>query len=188
MNRRLSVLVALLATAVVACNETGTDLEGPGTFDAEVTGELETSINGSAIYGPSSGTASGAGFVLSLISRETSGGRPRQVILFVDEGGEQPEVGTTVLLDEHAWSETALEETFPPDLYAIFANFVGDLVPLYTSTGGELVVTESTGSRLRGSFDFPARFIHETDTSTDTLDVVVSGTFEALPGTPEIAF
>jgi hypothetical protein len=188
MRQIRSAPIVLLALAA-ACNDSSTDIEGPGTFDAEVTGEVTATVNGSAVFGQAAATESGNGFVLSLVSRKQTGsGRPEQVVVFIHEAAERPPVGTLDLLDMTAWRDTAAVNTYPAGPYGLFVDFTGALVPIYSSAGGELSITESTETRLAGTFQFPGEVLVTTESGTDTLEVQVTGSFEAVAGTPAVSF
>lgn len=184
---RAAALLTVVLIGAPGCDDSTTDLGGPGRFTAEVSGGLAGSFEGTATFGAVTGTESGSAFVVSLLSdEETPDGRPARIIAFVHEQGSRPDTGAVSLLDAPAWADTATA-AFPDSLYAIFVDLGEEGEPLYRSAGGVLEVSTSSGAVLTGAFTFDA-VLSAGGTSAAPVRVTVTGELEAVPGEPRVSF
>ncbi|HUH14042.1 MAG TPA: hypothetical protein VMK65_13085 [Longimicrobiales bacterium] len=153
----------------------GRDEVATGTFEAQVSGLVTTTLGGSARFGtvldpetgiavwvlnlaPASGSVAGVHFV-------RRGPRPTTDVTLgeIRAGGELPgaEVGGVFVAAEGV---------------RIQAGFF--------STTGALDITQSTVDAMAGSFEFDARgYVVRPDGSVQQGEVRVRGTYDALPGT-----
>lgn len=186
---RVFALIASCALVGLACDNLLTDLiEGPGTFTATVTGDVTSEFSGRAVFGDVELSGGGTAFAVALISSDTVDGEPSDLIVFLDEGERDIGEGTNALLEYRAWSDTTEFGTLRPP-FAIYVNPNEPDVGLTAySEGGEIELSEASTDRFAGSFDFPAQMLLITSTSTDTIAVQATGSFDAIPGDPQSAF
>lgn len=170
--------VAVMATACGGDDDNG---NGPGRgnngeFTASVAGDVETEFDGWAYFGEGEDEEGNVGFGLAL-SEVEAGEMNGGVITFV-------RIGATSLPEgEYALSD-ATGELADGDVVALAIDTEGNqLAAMFLSTGGTLNVTSSSGSRIRGTFEFTASGIVMEDPETQ-LDVTVEGTFDAV-GQPD---
>lgn len=166
--RRIWSLLGITVLLTAACDDKD-DPSGPQSdreYSATVTGALSESIEGPAFFGTDTSEGEPV-FVIGLGSQASE-----HVIALVREGSARPGVGSYDISDP-------FEVQGAGDFTAIHIVGEGDvLVASFIATSGTLTITESTTSRLRGTFQYEAEgFIGED--SEDPVTVTVSGSFDA---------
>jgi len=170
-----------LATVVVlaACGGDDKDTTGPGngggarTFSAAVSGDVQASIKGEALFGQASDPEYGDVFGLEM--SET--GQGEGFIQVVRLGGQVPGPGTYAIAD--AIDGTPRDGDF---VAMAFDSDDGEPTAIFVATGGTLKVTSSSGSAFKGTFTFDAQGGLFSDPE-NTLTIKVSGAFHASPAT-----
>jgi hypothetical protein len=172
--------IALAAAAVLAaCGGDDKDATGPGngggatTFSADVSGDLQASLKGAALFGQA--TDPEYGDVFGLEMSETGAGEG--FIQVVRLGGEVPSPGTYAIAD--ALNGTPADGDF---VAMAFDSDNGEPTAIFVATGGTLKVTSASGSAFKGTFTFNAQGGLFSDPET-TLSIKVSGSFHATPAT-----
>lgn len=127
------------------------------TFEATVSGAVEGEISGTAFSGGSGG-GGGWGLVLGVVTLKTSSGLDGSITI-VRNMGDQPGEGTYSILE--------IPDEENEDFYAI--AIIGD--GAYSATQGNLQITQSSGSNVRGTFGF--------DASDGTQTITIEGGFNA---------
>lgn len=147
---------------------------GPGTFDAQVSGLVTATLEGSATFGtvvdpetgvslwvmnlvPASGSVAGVHFVRRGTRPTGDAGLGE-----IDEGGTLPDT----------------------QVGGVFISAQGVQIQAgFFSTSGALDVTASTAEAMEGTFDFDAAgYLVNPDGSVEQGEVRVSGRYDALPG------
>ena len=151
-----TTLFALLAAGCGSAVEPGS---GPGTASVTATGAVSASGSGLALFQSAS---SGGTSLFQIMLTPTTATTVWQVQV-VNYSGRLP-VGTHQLLPLSASS------TSPT---ASFYYTTGGTMTMYNATSGELVITASSQSAVRGTFHFTAANVNGTGT------VTADGTFNA---------
>jgi hypothetical protein len=164
MPRRLLPLAAglPLIAALLACTDSTGPVEG-GEFEAQVSGEYSLELQGRASFG----VFPGEGFGLNL--QPASGSH---ILAIARRTEARPAVGTYVM-------------TSPDEAGGYYAVFIsqGASGPItFASQQGELVITESSATRLSGTFQFAAQE-YRGPNQTGDREIWVVGSFTA-PCTP----
>ena len=182
-------ILSFALMALVACGGDPTTVEGPGTFSATITGGADDEFSGRAVFGTTEQATGDSALVLSLISTDSINERPDHAILLVDPGARDLATGTNPLLNYHEWTDTSStqEVSVPYGIYADPQGWDGAGITA-VSGGGEVSLTEMNGERITGTFDFPVLGILVRNTGVDTFSARLTGSFEAIPGTPETQF
>jgi hypothetical protein len=174
--------MALAAVAVLAsaCGGDG-DGTGPGdggangNFSAEVTGDVETSFSGYAYHGEGEDEQGNQGYGI-VLSEVEAGNENGGVLTFVRIGSSSLPAGDYTVKDPSA-------ELQDGDVVALAPDTDGNaLVAMFASTGGTLHISSSSGSQIKGTFDFDATGVVFADPETE-LNVTVAGSFttKSLP-------
>jgi hypothetical protein len=152
IRRATQALMVLLSLGVGACGD-GTGPSGPGTGSATISGAVSASGGGISLFASEQG-------LFEVLVASTTGTWQIQIANY----SGRPEMGTYALtpLDPSSESPTAA-------LY--HASPAG--VTMYESTSGQLVITSSSASSVRGTFSFTGRDVDGTAT------VTVQGSFDA---------
>ena len=147
---------------------------GAGTFDAQVSGLVTTSLEGSARFGtvvdPETGVAL---WVMNLVPAEGSVGG----VHFVRRG-PRPESGVSL-------GEIGAGGTLPAsDVGGVFVDAAGVQIQAgFFSTSGTLDIDASSVDAMEGTFDFRANgYLVNPDGSVEQGEVRVSGRYDAIPG------
>ena len=164
MKHPLSIALITLAGALAACDSdsTGPDEEA-GTYELEVTGTFNETGEGPAWFG-SEVNDDGNPVFMVLLGDENS----RHAVFLATEGATRPDVGTY---------EIGLEGW---ELIHIVSNDE-ELLGMFIAQDGEIRITASSSSALRGEVDYVASGVfNEEEAVTGTI------TFDAVPA-PESA-
>lgn len=178
-SMRWTALMA--ATVLVACGGDENGPAGPGnggatTFSADVTGDVETSITGAALFGQATDPEYGDVFGLELA--ET--GEGESLIQVARVGGAVPAPGSYAIKDAINGSPQN------GDFVAMaFDSDNGQPAAIFVATGGTLQVTTSTATAFKGTFSFTAEGGLFSDPET-TLTIQITGSFHATPATQGI--
>jgi len=171
--------MTLAAAAVLAGCGDNKDATGPGdggaarSFSAEVTGDVQTSVKGEALFGQA--TDPDYGDVFGVQMSETGAGE--SVIQVMRLGGAIPTPG------EYTIADALYGAPKDGDFVAMaFDSDNGQPAAVFVATGGRLNVTSTSGSTFKGTFTFDAQGGLFSDPET-TLTIKVSGTFNASPAT-----
>lgn len=151
---------------------------GPTTFSAEVTGDVQTTVQGAALFGTRTDEAQGTLFGVEMA--ETGAGE--SVIQIIRLGGQVPAVGTYQIVD--ALNGTPQDGDF---VAMAFDSDSGQPTAIFVGIGGTLNVTSSTATAFKGTFTFDAEGGLFSDPET-TLSIKVDGSFHATPAPEGIRF
>lgn len=179
MTGQRNLLAPALAAFLVACGGEGSPTEpgdgGSRTFSAEVTGDLEDSLRGEALFGSVEDPEHGPVFAIEM--SELAGGG---VIQLVRVGGETPKAGEYPVADGIDGSPAT------GDFVALaFDSENGEPVSVFVARSGTVTIAGGDGSSLRGSFSLKAEGGLFSDPDR-TLAVTISGSFAAGPGTAAV--
>lgn len=158
--KRSSLLLALVvAVVILGCDSDGSDGGGRipsqvATFEASITGDLEMDIDGTAYSGV---VASRWGLTMTIAAKDGYG-----AIVFLRNGGLRPEPGTY----------TIGGLTPAQDFYT---SPVVDGLSFTAAPAGTVVITVSTPTNVRGTFEFDAA----AGTVGNPTSVHISGGFNA---------
>jgi hypothetical protein len=167
-------LATLAALVLAGCDSTtGPDVDA-GEFTVEVTGDLDSSVSGSAVHGGGEDSEGADIWVISLTGVDGTG---EGISISFFRYGTRPGTGDfaledvteTDILGSGQWGAfiTAME-----DGSAIFIGF---------STGGTVEITSSSAERLAGTFEFDAVGF-DPDLPETEIMVSASGSFDAETG------
>ena len=162
-QRRAIVLAtsALFSLAAAGCGSDGPLSPGMGTGSLTATGAVSTSGSGLALF--QSISSGGTSLFQVVIAPVTQGTTTWQLQIANYSG--RLEVGTYNLTPLSGSSITPT---------ANFYYTSGGTMQMFNSTSGELVITSSSSTAVRGSFTFTA-----TDPSGGASSVTVQGSFNA---------
>jgi hypothetical protein len=168
--------VAVLASACGGDDDNGTGPGGGrlGSFNADVSGDLETDFDGWALFGAQSEEGGeGFGLVMSEIENENDAGGTITIIRL-----------NATSMPTGAYDFKAFEEAENDgDVVALATDSEGDdLKAIFTSTGGTLNVTSSSNSELKGNFTVEMVGQVFADPETE-YTITVEGSFSAKKGT-----
>jgi len=156
----------LLGLGVLSCG--GDGITSPGTGNVSASGAVSASGNGVAIF--QSVSIGGTNlFQIAVQPAMQTGDAVWQ--LQIVRYAERPAVGTYPLVELSASSG---------DPTANFAYMSGGTMELFTAVSGELFITSSSPTAVRGTFTFTAE-----STTNSARTVMVEGSFAAMcpPGT-----
>jgi hypothetical protein len=171
--------LAAVAVMATACggddNDGGTGPGGRlGSFNADVTGDLETSFDGWALFGAQSEEGGeGFGLVMSEIDDANDAGG---TITIVRLNATSLPTGE---YDIKAFESAANDG----DVVVLATDSNGDeLAAIFTSTGGTLNVTTSNANSLKGTFtvEMVGQVFEDPETE---YTITVEGSFDAEKGT-----
>lgn len=162
-------LVGLVGLGL-ACGENGIEPTVEGSFTTTITGDLQRTLSGRAIFGVT--TVSGYdGFVIAL-EQGTSASLNVDLVLLGRFNTQRPNVGT---YDIHeAGCTNCSEDNF--DGGYVFQRPDG-AAGFYTSESGQLTITRSTADTVAGSCSFSAVNLFDAQ---EEIEIV--GEFTAVPG------
>jgi hypothetical protein len=162
-QRRAMVLAtfALFSLAAAACGSDGPLAPGIGTGSLTATGAVSTSGSGLALF---QSISSGGTSLFQVVIAPVSQGAATWQLQIANYSGRL-EAGTYSLTPLSAGSSTPT---------ANFYHTTGGAMQMFNSTSGELVITSSSSSAVRGTFTFTA-----TDPAGGTSAVAVQGSFNA---------
>jgi hypothetical protein len=174
MKCRHPVLATVLALAVLtACGDkksptgpgTGT---GAGTFTATVAGDVTLNMSGQALFWQETvGSATEWGLVLVPSLDNVT-----QIIELWREAGGRPGTGTFAIANMDEAGPSAIAGVFYAELGTDHAAFFG-------STGGQLTISQSSTSRMQGSFSMTAEGFIATGSAVEEGAVTVTAQFDA---------
>jgi hypothetical protein len=168
-------LYTLLAAAVVGACSDDSDPIGPrpgGIYTAAVTGGVTASLTGSALFGADMNDDGDMIFAIALGDSTSD-----HVVILARKGTTRPVPGTYTLVN-------ALDSGAVDGWTALHIVGNGDeLAEMFLGTSGELVITESSADRLKGTFGYAGRGIPGTVPSAEPVTITVQGTFDAAPAT-----
>lgn len=171
MSRRLALTVMAVAM-VAACGGSTTEPGPQGSFQASVTGDLTLSLSGEAVFG----TQEESGFIIAM-EQGTVGGSSADFVMIGRDSPDRPAPGTYEIVSGTCTTCTS------EDFAGLYLHQITVLdLGLYWSLTGSFTIDTSTEERVAGSFSFTATFrILLGDVTAE--DVVLEGTFSAVPGT-----
>ncbi len=171
--RRTRWMALTAAMVLAACGGDGGTGPGNGNtpaFTAEVTGDVETSVKGDALYGEVVDPEAGAAFAVEMSEDDPTGGALIQIIRI---GAGTPAAGTYALTDavngnpgEGDWVATAYD----------VEN--GQLTAIFAATAGTVKVTKIANGTFEGTFSFTAVGGLLED-PTQEMTIAVDGRFKA---------
>jgi hypothetical protein len=166
-RRRAALAVAtsaLLSLAATACGSDGVLAPGIGTGNVSASGAVATSGSGLALF---QSISSGGSSLFQVVVVPVSAGQTTTPVwqLQIANYSGRPEVGTYDL------SPLSASSTDPT---ANFYYATGSTIDSYNSVSGELIITSSSTSAVRGTFSFTA-----TNVSGGAGTVTVNGSFNA---------
>jgi hypothetical protein len=153
---------ALLALSAGACGGDATGPSGPGTGNLTASGAVTASGSGIALF-QSASTASGSLFQLLVAPTSPTTATTWQIQIVHYSG--RPAAGT------YALSALSASSTNPT---ASFYYTSGGSMRMFNATSGQLVITSSTSSGVRGTYAFTGLEVQGTST------VTAQGSFDAL--------
>ena len=162
-QRRAMMLAmsALFSLAAAGCGGDGPLAPGIGTGSLTATGAVSASGSGLALF---QSISSGGTSLFQVVIAPLSQGTTTWQVQIANYSGRL-ETGTYSLTPLSAGSSTPT---------ANFYYTTGGTMQMFNSTSGELVITSSSSSAVRGSFTFSA-----TDPAGGTSAVTVQGSFNA---------
>jgi hypothetical protein len=167
-NLRRSMILAIFCLATAGC---GSDsLLGPGLGNGSLTASGVVSVSGTGFAVFQSASSGGTSLFQIVIAPLTQSSTVWELQIANYSG--RLAVGT------YGLSPLSGSSTNPT---ATFFYAPGATMQLFNSTSGQLVITSSSSSEVRGTYTFTA-----TDTSDGTRSVTVHGSFTAqcTPGAP----
>ncbi len=175
--------MALVAAAVLTgCGGDGNGPTGPGNgkpaFTADVTGDVQTSVNGDAKFGNVvDGETGQSAFAVEMAEDDPTGGALIQIVRI---GNWTPAVGSYALTDavngnpgDGDWVATAYDSDN------------GQVTAIFAATTGTVKITGASNGKLQGTFSFDAVGGQIADPNT-SMAISVSGRFTASPGTAQL--
>jgi hypothetical protein len=162
-QRRAMVLstLAFFSLTAAGCGSDGPTAPGVGTGSITATGAVSTSGSGLALF---QSISSGGTSLFQVVIAPLSQGATTWQLQIANYSGRL-EAGTYSLTPLSAGSSTPT---------ANFYYTTGGAMQMFNSTSGELVITASSSSAVRGTFTFTA-----TDPAGGTSAVTVQGSFNA---------
>ena len=157
LRLRATLLTALAAVSLAACDSSSDDDGDLGTFQAQVTGAAQASLGGQAVF-----------------AVQTEDGETASAIALIDEDEEDV---AFLLMDGRVTAKT----------YTIAGETAGAMLLLgdddetgamYVSETGTITVTRADAARVVGTFDVTAVNIADEDET-----VRLRGSFDAKSGT-----
>lgn len=170
---RAKVITLAMAMFLAACGGDGDGGTGPGNgaaFKADVTGDVETSVQGDALYGEIIDPEAGAAFAVEMSEADPTGGALIQILKI---GAGVPVPGSYALTDGI--------NGMPGDgdwVAAAYDSENGALTAIFVATGGTVKVTDAGNGKFKGTFSFNAEGGLLEDPGT-TLKITVKGQFNA---------
>lgn len=161
MKRMMSIALLAFTGMTAACDDDSTGPVVNGTFQLEVTGALAETADGPAWFGSDVDDDGEPVFAL-LLGEEDS----RHLVIAGRQGSTRPAVGTYTI-GENGW-----------DVVHIVSDD-DELLGLFYAVEGEITITTSSSSSLRGTIDFVATGI----LGEEEAEIEGSITFEAAPAT-----
>ena len=148
-----------------------------GYFSMNVTGDMEGSFEGSAVFGHEENPETGQdvfGIMLFAPGDDIN-------LSFMKGGADSPDTGT-IDIGDFDWEDFAGEFFFSEDEFlASLFEIMPEAMKLFFSDGGTIAFEQSTAELLEGSFEFSATGIR-TDMPLVELEIDVSGSFSAVGG------
>lgn len=158
MKRMMSIGLLAVTMTAAACDSDSTGPDAQGSYDLEVTGAFTETAEGRAWFGSDVNDDGDPVFML-LFGDESS----RHLVIAGREGASRPDVGTHVI-EEGSW-----------DLLHVISDDE-ELLGMFYATEGEIIITSSSSSRIRGTIEFVAtELFGEGETVTGSI------TFDAVP-------
>jgi len=152
-------------------------VEERGWFSVTITGDIEETISGEALYAyfdePASGTEGAVLNFLTTRLRVTVTGK-------ISRFNEATEYQIVEYNSAFVFPEGLSDNTF----YGFYVNEDLQFSEHFLSHSGRIETVSITDDRLEGVLNFVASGISQTD-PTDTVSVTVSGNFEAVKGSLE---
>jgi hypothetical protein len=163
MKRLMSIGLLAFAGVLAACgdNDPAGPGSGTGTFELELTGALDETADGPAWFGADENEEGDPVFVLLL-----GDGEDRHFVMVGKEGSSRPAVGSYPI-SITGWN---------------LVHIVSDdeeLLGMFVGMEGEITITHSSSSSLRGTIDFVATGL----IGEQQGEVEGSVTFNARPAT-----
>ena len=162
---------------LVACDSSGDD-DGDGSRlgngSASVTGALTSQFSGSAVFTVSE-DQQGSGFILLIADTDDPTEDEPTEFVTVLRRGERPAVGTYDL---------EVDSTNVPVMIAGYYKASGSSETIVAGVTGTLTITESTSSRVKGSYEFDGGVDTDEDGELDE-EAAFSGSFEAVYVEPD---
>jgi hypothetical protein len=167
-NQRRAIALAIFSLAVIGCG--GDNPLAPGLGNGSLTASGAVSVSGSGFAVFQSVSSGSTSLFQIVIAPLTQSGTVWELQIANYSGRL---AAGTYNLSPLGGSAT--------DPTATFFYAPGATMQLFNSTSGQLVITSSSSSEVRGTYTFSA-----TDTSDDTRTVTVHGSFSAqcAPGAP----
>jgi hypothetical protein len=146
----------------------------PGAFEVTLTGDVRDRFTGGAHFTTfTDEEMGGAVFILAMGEGDDDDART----LVITASGGRPAVGEHPFADPETMDED--EDDLPPGYYS--AQLYSPGAYMVYPRGGTLRITESTASRLAGTFSFSARGVRFTGhPPAPTGEVQVEGRFQAV--------
>jgi hypothetical protein len=164
-TRLIPAAVALSALALIACSDSSTGpVEQNFRYDLTVSGAVEQTLRGPALFGSETGSGGQSMFAI-LLGADTSS----HTLILGKPGSERPARGSYDIVQAGSGAGWEI-------IYAISDD--EELLGLFLSTSGTLIITESTSRRLRGTLQFEATGFLGDDLENE-VTVTVQGTFDA---------
>jgi hypothetical protein len=144
-----------------------------GSFEATVSGDLTTTLAGSAIFGM---WDVGTGGQWMIYMPETTAAAFQVVAIGPEGSVARLQTGTYDIVE----ATTAGEG----EVVGVFLSFSGTVTEIFGSADGTLTISESNDDGVRGTFEFTAVELDSDGTiKPDGRQVTVSGEFVAIAGT-----
>lgn len=170
---RASFLLPLLL--LTACDSGDDDDNGPGTGNqlgsgtAVVTGDIDAEFSGSAVFTVVTDDTLQT-FLLVIANGNPTQVNPTELVTFGRAGG-RPAVGTYAFDYEEGEDVTMIAGY-------IKSNASGEESVTLGGLSGELVITESSNSRVKGTYEFSGVVV--SDDGEEAGEATASGSFDAV--------
>jgi hypothetical protein len=180
--RRIAVLALALALPIgtAACgddNGTGPD-DGlaTATFTASVSGDLSSEFQGQAFFGEATDPETGDDYWVLIL---TTGSQNSGQTVYFGRRGARPGNGTSNLTD----IEDSDLDVEAGQIFALYLDFTSQQsYGVFASSGGTLTVSESSGSKMTGTFSIQATGTSVQGQTPVEVNVTITGEFNAQNG------
>jgi len=167
---RCGWLVLGLVGLILGCSESSTAPPVEGSFSGSITGDLELTLSGTAVFGVAT-VGGNDGFVIAL-ERGSVSAFDLDLILLGRFNAQRPGVGTYDIIESGC--ANCSDDDFDGGYVLQRPDGTSDI---YISEAGLLTITKSTADTVAGDCSFTAH-----DLTNDTVEITISATFTAVLG------
>lgn len=172
---RVLVLPLALSIGVFACggDSTGPEEEEFGSFSVTISGLVTDSFEGEAVFGEATDPDTNEEVWVLWLTDESE-----EKLVYLVRLSDRPGNGT------YPFSDLNQEEFSAGDLAGLMIAQVAETsTAIFSSTGGSLVVTGSSSTRMEGTFTIQAEGIVMAGSEATEGQITITGEFDAVNGT-----